>query len=209
MEKAIIISRCSTSENRQDVTRQSQDLTSKYSNRFDITKTFEYYQSGTKNENENDTFLKFAINNNIQNILVTELSRISRTVIGFLNFKKICDEAKINIIIDDKNLNTLNQDKSIDLNTELILTIGASFAKMELIQTALRLNSGRAKYIRDGGKLGRKEGSIKDQKKLKEEHADIIKFLKQGQSVRNTMKLTGKSSGTIQKIKKILQSELV
>lgn len=209
MENAIIISRCSSNENRQDVTRQSQDLTSKYSNRFDIIKTFEYYQSGTKNENENDKFLKFAIENNIQVILVTELSRISRTVIGFLNFKKICDEAKINIIIDDKNLNTLNQDKSVDLNTELILTIGASFAKMELIQTKLRLNSGRNKYIRDGGKLGRKEGSIKDQKKLKEEHADIIKFLKQGQSVRNTMKLTGKSSGTIQKIKKILQSELV
>lgn len=209
MEKAIIISRCSTNENRQDVTRQSQDLTSKYSNRFDIVKIFEYYQSGTKNENENDTFLKFAINQNVQTILVTELSRISRTVIGFLNFKKICDEAKINIIIDDKNLNTLNQDKSIDLNTELILTIGASFSKMELIQTALRLNSGKAKYIRDGGKLGRKKGSIKDSKKLKEEHADIIKFLKQGQSVRNTMKLTGKSSGTVQKIRKILNPELV
>jgi DNA invertase Pin-like site-specific DNA recombinase len=204
MEKAIIISRCSTNENKQDVTRQSQDLTLKYSNRFDIIKTFEYYQSGTKNENENDKFLKFAIDNDIQIILVTELSRISRTVIGFLNFKKICDEAKINIIIDDKNLNTLNQDKSVDLNTELILTIGASFAKMELIQTKLRLNSGRDKYIRDGGKLGRKVGSEKDTKKLITEHADIVKFLKQGQSVRNIMKLTGKSSGTVQKIKKII-----
>lgn len=204
MEKAIIISRCSTNENKQDVTRQSQDLTLKYSNRFDIIKTFEYYQSGTKNENENDKFLKFAIDNDIQIILVTELSRISRTVIGFLNFKKICDEAKINIIIDDKNLNTLNQDKSVDLNTELILTIGASFAKMELIQTKLRLNSGRDKYIRDGGKLGRKVGSEKDTKKLITEHADIVKFLKQGQSIRNTMILTGKSSGTVQKIKKII-----
>lgn len=204
MEKAIIISRCSTNENKQDVTRQSQDLTSKYSNRFDIIKTFEYYQSGTKNENENDKFLKFAIDNNIQIILVTELSRISRTVIGFLNFKKICDEAKINIIIDDKNLNTLNQDKSVDLNTELILTIGASFAKMELIQTKLRLNSGRDKYIRDGGKLGRKVGSEKEPKQLIAEHSDIVKYLKQGQSVRNTMKLTGKSSGTVQKIKKLV-----
>ena len=206
MENAIIISRCSSNENRQDVTRQSQDLTSKYSNRFDIIKTFEYYQSGTKNENENDKFLKFAIENNIQVILVTELSRISRTVIGFLNFKKICDEAKINIIIDDKNLNTLNQDKSVDLNTELILTIGASFAKMEIIQTRLRLTSGRDKFIRENGysALGRKKGSTKDLKILKKEHADIIKFLKQGQSVRNTMKLTGKSSGTVQKVKKLL-----
>lgn len=206
MENAIIISRCSTNETRQDVTRQSQDLTSKYSNRFNIVKIFEYYQSGTKNENENDTFLKFAISQNIQTILVTELSRISRTVIGFLNFKKVCDEAKINIIIDDKNLNTLNTDKSIDLNTDLLLTVGASFAKMELIQTKLRLNSGRDKYIRDGGKLGRKKGSTKDPKKLMTEHADIIKFIKQGHSVRNIMKLTGKSSGTIMKVKTMFKT---
>ena len=67
-----------------------------------------------------------------------------------------------------------------------------------------RLNSGRQKYIRDGGKLGRKVGSEKEPKKLIAEHSDIVKFLKQGQSVRNTMKLTSKSSGTVQKIKKLV-----
>ena len=66
-----------------------------------------------------------------------------------------------------------------------------------------RLNSGRDKFIRDGGKLGRKVGSEKEPKQLMSEHADIIKFIKQGQSVRNIMKLTGKSSGTVQKIKKL------
>ena len=36
MEKAIIISRCSTNESRQDVTRQTQELTGKYGNQYDI-----------------------------------------------------------------------------------------------------------------------------------------------------------------------------
>ena len=206
MEKAIIISRCSTNEIRQDVKRQSLDLQNKYSSRFDIVKTFEYYRSGTCNDAENTSFLEYAIKNNIDHILVTELSRISRSVIGFLQFKHACDNAKINIIIDDKNLNTLCSDKSIDLNTELVLTIGASFAKMELAQTKSRLASGRAKFIKENGyfALGRKKGSVKSDPDLLKEHSDIVKHLKQGQSVRNTMKLTSKSSGTVQKVKALL-----
>ena len=92
---------------------------------------------------------------------------------------------------------------------QTMLSIASTFANMELSLIQERLNSGRAKYIRDGGKLGRKEGSVKDDKKLITEHSDIVKYLRQGQSVRNTMKLTDKSSGTVQKIKKILQLELV
>lgn len=63
---------------------------------------------------------------------------------------------------------------------------------------------GRAKYVEDGGKLGRKEGSTKDDKTLFEEHSDVIKYLRQSQSIRNIMKLTGKSSGTVQKVKKLI-----
>ena len=87
---------------------------------------------------------------------------------------------------------------------QTMLSIASTFASMELALIKERLNSGREKYIRDGGKLGRKTGSIKDPKKLLSEHADVVKYLKQGQSIRNTMKLTNKSSGTVQKIKKLV-----
>jgi DNA invertase Pin-like site-specific DNA recombinase len=92
---------------------------------------------------------------------------------------------------------------------QTMLSIASTFASLELSMIKERLNSGRDKFIRDGGKLGRKEGSIKDDKKLVTEHSDIVKYLRRGQSVRNTMKLTDKSSGTVQKIKKILQLELI
>jgi DNA invertase Pin-like site-specific DNA recombinase len=85
-----------------------------------------------------------------------------------------------------------------------MLSIASTFASMELSLIQERLNSGRAKYIRDGGTLGRKVGSTKDDAKLLSEHADIVKFLRQGQSVRNTMKLTEKSSGTVQKVKRLM-----
>ena len=209
MEKAIIISRCSTNESKQDVTRQSQSLTSTYGNQFDIVKEFTYYKSGTKNDEVNAEILDYAIQNGVKHIIALEISRISRKISSFALFLERCNDNNINIIIDNFKLHTLlpNGDKNAMVQT--MLSIASTFANMELSLIQERLNSGRAKYIRDGGKLGRKEGSIKDDKKLITEHSDIVKYLRQGQSVRNTMKLTDKSSGTVQKIKKILQLELV
>ena len=39
-----------------------------------------------------------------------------------------------------------------------------------------------------------------------EEHKDVVKLLRQGFSVRKTMKLTDKSSGTVQKMKKLIEA---
>jgi DNA invertase Pin-like site-specific DNA recombinase len=149
--------------------------------------------------------LSYAIANGIQNIIVSEISRISRRVLGVLDFIEKCNTEKINVVIENYNLHTLNKDKTINTMVQMMLSIGASFSQAELLQTQIRLKSGRDKFIRDGGKVGRKIGYIKDSKKLLGDHADIAKFIKQGQSVRNIMKLTNKSSGTVQKIKKILE----
>ena len=204
MEKAIIISRCSTNESKQDVTRQSQSLTSTYGHQYQIVKEFTYYKSGTKNDEVNAEILEFAINNGVKHIIALEISRISRKISSFALFLERANENGINIIIDNFKLHTLlpNGDKNAMVQT--MLSIASTFASMELSLIQERLNSGRAKYIRDGGKLGRKEGSIKNDKKLIIEHSDVVKYLRQGQSVRNTMKLTGKSSGTVQKVKKLV-----
>jgi DNA invertase Pin-like site-specific DNA recombinase len=119
-------------------------------------------------------------------------------------FLERCNDNGINIIIDNFKLHTLLPNGEKNSMVQTMLSIASTFASMELSLIQERLNSGRAKYIRDGGVLGRKIGSEKDPKRLMTEHADIIKFLKQGQSVRNIMKLTSKSSGTIQKVKKLL-----
>jgi DNA invertase Pin-like site-specific DNA recombinase len=204
MEKAIIISRCSTNETKQDVTRQSESLTSSYVNQYEIVKEFTYYKSGTKNDEVNAEILQYAINNGVKHIIALEISRISRKISSFALFLERCNDNGINIIIDNFKLHTLlpNGDKNAMVQT--MLSIASTFASMELSLIQERLNSGRAKYIRDGGRLGRKEGSTKDDKKLISEHSDVVKYLRQGQSIRNTMKLTGKSSGTVQKVKKLV-----
>lgn len=204
MEKAIIISRCSTNENRQDVFRQSESLTSTYGKQYQIVKEFTYYRSGTKNDEVNAEILEYAIKNDVQHIIAIEISRISRKISSFALFLEKCNDNKINIIIDNFKLYTLLPSGEINGMVQTMLSIASTFASLELSMIKDRLNSGRDKFIRDGGKLGRKVGSEKDHKKLLNEHSDIVKFIKQGQSVRNTMTLTGKSSGTVQKIRNII-----
>ncbi len=204
MEKAIIISRCSTNETKQDVTRQSEQLTSSYGHQFQIVKEFTYYKSGTKNDEVNAEILDYAIKNGVKHIIALEISRISRKISSFALFLERCNDNNINIIIDNFKLHTLLPTGEKNAMVQTMLSIASTFASMELSLIQERLNSGRAKYIRDGGTLGRKVGSTKDDSKLLNEHGDIVKFLRQGQSVRNTMKLTGKSSGTVQKVKKIM-----
>ena len=60
---------------------------------------------------------------------------------------------------------------------------------MTVARIVYRLNSGRESYIANGGKLGRKKGSIKTTEQKKEEYKEIISLLKRGYSVRNTAKL--------------------
>lgn len=206
MEKAIIISRCSSNDQRQDVYRQQQELLSTYGSQYNIIKEFTYYKSGTKNDEVNEDILAYAIEHGAKHIIALEISRISRKISSFALFLEKCNENGINIIIDNFKLHTLLPTGEINGMVQTMLSIASTFASLELSLIKERLNSGRDKFIRENGMsaLGRKKGSNKDPKKLLTEHSDILKFIKQGQSVRNIMKLTSKSSGTIQKIKKLV-----
>lgn len=76
-------------------------------------------------------------------------------------------------------------------------------AELERETIYYRLKSGRDKYVRDGGRLGKPKGvGVKSKDKLAVEYKGVIKNLKSGQSVRNTAKITGVSQSTVQRVKK-------
>ncbi len=52
-----------------------------------------------------------------------------------------------------------------------------------------------------GVKLGRPEGSTLATADLLAKHKDIVRQLKEGQSVRNTAKIVGKGMSTVQRVK--------
>jgi DNA invertase Pin-like site-specific DNA recombinase len=85
-----------------------------------------------------------------------------------------------------------------------MVQILVSVSEMEKTQIRQRIKSGYDNHLANGGKVGRNLGYRKDNTLLLDEHKDAVKLLKQGYSVRKVMKLTDKSSGTIQKLKKLI-----
>ena len=75
---------------------------------------------------------------------------------------------------------------------------------MERTTIRQRIKSGYDNYRKSGGVVGRKEGYKKSDDLILEENKDVVKLLKQGYSVRKVMKLTDRSSGLVQKIRKLL-----
>ena len=63
-------------------------------------------------------------------------------------------------------------------------------------------NSGKEKYIAEGGKVGRKKGYQKPDEILQEEYAGVIKQLKKGYPIRMIAKSEGVGVSTVQRMKK-------
>ena len=82
--------------------------------------------------------------------------------------------------------------------TMLVAVLGA-MAEMEADNIRYRLKSGRDKYVRDGGKLGRPEGTRKTLADYERDYPQVIKELrrKDRESYDRIAKLTGTSKRTI------------
>ena len=92
---------------------------------------------------------------------------------------------------------------------QAMLQIAAVMARNELELTKERLNSGRNKYIAEGGKLGRNVGTNENKNDFLSKYPKAIRYLKSNKSVREVMKLCDLSSGTVQKIKKYINEKEV
>ena len=96
----------------------------------------------------------------------------------------------------------LEQDIPVKFACIKEVTLCAEMANIERSNIVYRLNSGRDSYIKNGGKLGRKPGSVKTSEQKREQYREVIALLKKGYSVRNVAKLSGVSVSTVQRIKR-------
>lgn len=204
--KVVIYSRVSTIT--QDYKRQTEELID-FSKKmdFEVVNVFEEKISGgLKNEDrpqlmEMVNFIKL---NKIDKVLCWELSRLGRNTIEVLKTIQMLNENCISLFIKNYNIETLNEKCEVNPLSQFMIQILTSVSEMEKTQIRQRIMSGYDNFIKNGGKVGRKEGFKKNTEMLLAEHKDIVKLLKQGYSVRKVMKLTDKSNGTIQKIKMLI-----
>jgi DNA invertase Pin-like site-specific DNA recombinase len=90
-----------------------------------------------------------------------------------------------------------------------MLSLLAEMARNEVEVLRERINSGLAQARREGVVLGRHKGSTISNAEFLSKHADIVRLLKQGQSIRHAGKITGKGFSTVQSGKKILDQQQV
>lgn len=206
MKKAVIYARVSSTGDRQDTARQIKDL-EKYarSQNVEIVKIYEEHISGTKRIEERQGLtecLEYCTRNSVDFLLLSELSRLGRSTLQVLRSLEILHEAKVSVYVQNLGLYTLQANGKVNPIASIMVTVLAEMANIERSNIQYRLNSGRANYIANGGKLGRKKGSTKSEEKLKEEYKETILLLKKGYSIRNIAKLQGIGISTVQRIKK-------
>lgn len=204
--EAVIYARVSSVTDRQSTDRQVVDLRSYAStNNMSIVKVFEEHISGVKKNEERPILcecLDFCVTNNIDILLISELSRLGRNVDEVLANVKFCKDHDLNIYFQKENLSIFQSDGSKNPFLNIFISVLGTCAEMERDSISFRLNSGRAQYIANGGKLGRKTGSTKSREKKKVEYKEVISLLRKGISIRNVAKLTEKSISTVQRVKK-------
>jgi DNA invertase Pin-like site-specific DNA recombinase len=205
--KVVIYSRVSTIT--QDYKRQTEEL-KEYSQKmgFQVVKTFEEKVSGGKNNEDRPKLMEmieYIKDNKIDKVLCWELSRIGRNTIEVLKTIKLFNDNCISLFIKNYNIETLNDKCEINPLSQFMIQILTSVSEMEKTTIRQRVSSGYEQFRKNGGKVGRKEGFKKDKEILLTEHKNVVKLLKQDYSVRKIMKLTDKSSGTIMKIKRLIE----
>jgi DNA invertase Pin-like site-specific DNA recombinase len=205
MVKAVIYSRVSSEGNRQDTERQTNELI-EYANKmgYELVGVYEEKVSGFKKNEDRPIFSKMLEEiekGAIDKVLVWELSRIGRSVIQSLQNIQLLTDKKVSIYIKNFNLETLNDDKTPNSLSMFMVQILFSVANMEAQLTKSRMVSGYRNHINNGGKVGRKSGSIETEEETIQKHSDVLKLLKKKLSIRQISGLTNKSTNTVLKVK--------
>lgn len=204
--KAVIYARVSSTTDQQSTDRQVIDLTDfATKNNYEVVKMFEEHISGAAKNTDRPVLMEcmdFAASNSIDIILCSELSRLGRNCDEILKNVLHCKEVRINLFFQKENLYLFQEDGTENAYSNIMIAVLGTAAQLERDNIKFRLNSGRAKYIAEGGVLGRPKGTKKTADQLKVEYPNVVKELKRGTSLRRTAKLCDVSLSTVQRVKK-------
>jgi DNA invertase Pin-like site-specific DNA recombinase len=201
---AIIYVRVSRKD--QDYDRQIHDLETVANARgWKVVEIITEKISGSKSKRDGLDRLKELVEaGEIKKILVTEISRLGRKTLDVLQLVDFLTTKGVSIYIHNFSIETLQPNGKKNPMVSMMLTILAEFATMEKENLKDRIRSGLEHAKRKGSKLGRPEGSNKDDDKLLEEYKNVVKSLKKGLSIREAAKVNDVSATTVFKIKKAM-----
>lgn len=201
--KAAIYTRISRTDDRHNTERQLFDLNNyAKANGIEVVKTFTEKVSGIKTREERPALnecLLFCVREKVDILLLNELSRLGRNTDDILKNIMFCKESGLNVYFQKEQMSIFTPDGKPHPFLMIFIAVLGTIAEMERENIKFRLQSGRNKYIHDGGKLGRKEGYRKSPDEYRRDYPDVFKHLRKKErlSYDNIAKLCDVSKHTV------------
>ena len=206
MKAAVIYARVSSTGERQSTSRQVADLTDyAIRNGLDVVGVYEEHISGAKRNEERAVLaecINYAVTNGVEVVLFSELSRCGRAVWEVLDTIRTLKDNGINAYFQKEGLSLFGPNGKENPYLAVMVSVLGVCAQIERENIAYRLNSGLKRYRENGGKMGRKVGSVKSKERKQEEYGKVIRSLRAGKSIRDTAAICGVSVSTVQRVKK-------
>ena len=204
--KAVIYARVSSTTDRQSTERQIKNLEEYASNNgYHVQKVFSEHISGATKNAERQALnecIDYAILNKTE-ILISELSRMGRAIWEVLETIKRCIDNGVNVFFQKEGLRLFDDTGKVNGIMAIYISCLGFCAEKERENIYFRLHQGRELAKVKGVRMGRKKGSNETREQKAVKHADIIRCLKKGCSIRDTAKICSVGISTVQRMKRV------
>lgn len=139
----------------------------------------------------------------IKYVAVSSVDRLGRNLQDLINTLKYFEDKGVTVRVDNLGMESIANGKP-NATFNLIVTVMANIAQMERETLLERQREGIAIAKANKTYKGRVKGSVESDEEVLAKYKDVVKYLKRGQSLRNTAKLAAVALGTVQKVQKIL-----
>ncbi|WP_165749883.1 recombinase family protein [Cellulophaga sp. Z1A5H] len=139
----------------------------------------------------------------IDYISVSSIDRLGRNLLDILNTLEILNKNKVILFPENLGIESLLNGKP-NTSFKLIISVLGNIAEMEREIMLERQREGIELAKAKGLYTGRERGSKEEKHYFLSKYPNVIKYLKKGQSLRNTAKLSDVSLGTVQKVNRLI-----
>ena len=200
-----ILVRVSTDE--QDNTRQIQELEAvAKANEWQVVEIVreDGVSGASRNRPKLAHILRLAETGVIRKIVVHEITRLSRHPAVLHDAVERCNECGVSIYWHSQRCETLLPHGERNPATGMMLAIIGEMGRTEREFLTKRIRSGMEAAKKQGRHMGRPVGTTIDPADLLAKHADVVRLLRAGQSIRHAAAISGKSKGTVENVKRAL-----
>ena len=177
-------------------------------NNYEIIDIIRETISGTKKNEDREGIQQLknlVLQKKPQVVVCWEISRISRTSLGFHQLLSFLTENNVSLYIQNLNLHTLDDTGKENHITGLILSLMAEIAKMETHTLKTRVKVALQNLKNKGVVLGRPKNTGDTKEKTIKKYPEVIKYLEKGLSIREVSRMTNVSVNTTLKVSQLIK----